>query len=86
MENTIENLPSPDKKNSARRNADNHFVTWERRTALVKQQATAASAHNDAKTDRLRALRLAKEAADREAAPEAPPKRAAAKRRIVIKA
>jgi hypothetical protein len=62
-------------------------VAWERRTALVKQQASAESAANDAKTDRLRALRLAKEAADREAAPQAaPPKRVAAKRRIVIKA
>jgi hypothetical protein len=44
------------------------FAAWEKRTALVKQQTTAESAHNDAKTIRLKALRLEKEAADAEAA------------------
>ncbi|MBA2589437.1 MAG: hypothetical protein H0U98_12525 [Alphaproteobacteria bacterium] len=44
------------------------FAAWEKRTALVKQQATAESAYNDAKTVRLKALRLEKEAADAEAA------------------
>jgi hypothetical protein len=86
LENPIENLPPPEKKNTARRNADSYFVTWERRTALVKQQVTAESTANDTKTARLRALRLAKEAAEKEAAPAKAPKRAAAKRKHVIKA
>jgi hypothetical protein len=54
------------------------FAAWEKRTALVKQQNTAESAYNDAKTIRLKALRLEKEAADAEAArlaPPAPPKK-----------
>lgn len=80
----IEN-PS-EKKNSARRAADSHFTAWERRTTLVKQQAMAQSAAMDANTGRLRALRLAKEEADRLSAPPAAPKRLAARRRIVIKA
>ena len=37
---------------------------WIQRTALVKQELAAASAANDAKTARLRALRLEKEAAE----------------------
>ena len=91
MEDTIENLPPPpEKKNTARRNADSYFVTWEKRTALVKQEMAAESAASDAKTDRLRALRLAKEAADKEAAdklgPAEAPKRAAVRRRTIIKA
>ncbi len=83
MENTIENLPTSEKKNSARRNAESHFVAWERRTALVKQQASAESAASDAKTIRLKALRLAKEAANMEAAPQAPKR---VKRKAIIKA
>lgn len=55
------------KQEAARRNADSYFVAWQQRTTLVKQQVAAESAANDAKTARLRALRLAKEAADREA-------------------
>jgi hypothetical protein len=61
---------------------------WEKRTQLVKQEMAAESAANDAKTARLRALRLEKEAAearlaekDDDAAP-VPKKRAV--RRIVI--
>jgi hypothetical protein len=44
------------------------FEAWEKRTALVKLQTNAESAANDAKTVKLRALRLAKEAEDAEAA------------------
>lgn len=46
------------------------------RTQLVKDQMAKESAANDAKTERLRALRLAKEAEDRETAVShpAPPK------------
>jgi hypothetical protein len=39
-------------------------LTSEHKTALAKQQSAAESSANDAKTARLRALRLAKEAAD----------------------
>ena len=41
---------------------------WQSRTDLVKQEAAAANKAADAKTARLRALRLAKEAEDAEAA------------------
>ena len=54
------------KKDAAFRNADSYFQTWQQRTSLVKQQAAAEAAANDAKTARLRALRLAKEEADKE--------------------
>jgi len=37
---------------------------WERRTAFVKQQCEVTSAANDAKTVRLKALRLEKERQD----------------------
>lgn len=68
MEIPIEKTPPyAPKGDVARRNADSYFVTWEKRTNLVKQQVAADSAANDAKSARLRALRLAKEAADREA-------------------
>jgi hypothetical protein len=70
MEVLIDTPPEQAKK--VRRNAQNQFQVWEQRTQLVKQQVAAASAHNDAKTIRLKALRLAKEAADKDAAPVAP--------------
>ena len=54
------------KKDAALRNADSYFETWRQRTSLVKQQAAAESAANDAKTARLRALRLAQEAANKD--------------------
>jgi len=76
----------PAKRDAARRDADTYFNAWQKRTVLVKEQVAAESAANDAKTNRLKALRLAKEAADGEAAAnvDTPPKRPA-KRRIVIK-
>lgn len=46
---------------------------WEQRTHLVKQEMAAESAAMDAKTMRLRALRLEKERQDAEAAPEGAP-------------
>ena len=55
-------------KKSAARTANGVFEAWEKRTALVKLQKNAESAASDAKTARLRALRLAKEAEDNEAA------------------
>jgi len=55
---------SPRQKEAAQRDANKYFLTSEHKTALAKQQTAAASSANDAKTARLRALRLAKEAAD----------------------
>ena len=70
MEATIKRTPT---QKDARRDADRHFVVWEQRTKLVKQLMADDSAVNDAKTAKLRALRLAKEEEDRKAAALAPP-------------
>lgn len=43
---------------------------WEQRTLLVKKEMAAASAANDAKTEKLRALRLEKERQEAEAQSE----------------
>jgi hypothetical protein len=75
MEDTIEKSHTSQQKEAARRNANNHFAVWEERTALVKQQVSAESAANDAKTAKLRALRLAKEEEDRKTAAAAPAKK-----------
>ena len=62
---------------------------WQQRTDMVKHQTNAESAANDAKTARLKALRLEKEKQDaiEAAANPAPPpparKRAAAVKRII---
>lgn len=66
---------NPSKK-SATRTAQAAFDAWEKRTQLVRLQTNAESAANDAKTARLKALRLEKEARDAEAArlnPQAAP-------------
>lgn len=65
-------ISDPKSKKTARA-ANGVFEAWEKRTALVKLQVNAESAANDAKTVKLRALRLAKEAEDAEAAKNAPP-------------
>lgn len=59
-------------RDQARQKADKAFNTWESRTQLVKAELAAASAANDAKTARLRALRLEKERLEAEAAALAP--------------
>lgn len=50
-----------EKQRSAARTPDALASAWERRTWLVKQELAAASAANDAKTARLKALRLERE-------------------------
>jgi hypothetical protein len=89
MEILIETTtPSTEQKEIARRKANSHFAVWEQRTALVKQLVAAESSANDAKTARLRALRLAKEMADKKAEAAdaaAAPKRRAKKRIQTIK-
>ena len=57
----------------ARKKAQNHFEAAEARTTLVKQIVQAENAALDARTAKLRALRLAKEEADRAAAAANPP-------------
>ena len=49
---------------------------WQTRTDMVKQETAAANAAADAKTARLKALRLEKEAQEAEAAAKKPPSRA----------
>ena len=70
-------------REAAGRTVRNVAQMWEDRTALVKQEMAAESAANDAKTARLRALRLEKEKQDAEARPATPaPAPAASKKRI----
>ena len=66
MEAPIDNPIQPRylQREAARRNADTLFNGRQQRLALAKQEAASQSAANDAKTIRLRALRLEKEAAD----------------------
>jgi hypothetical protein len=66
LEASIDN-PTPPRylqREAARRNADTLFTGRQQRVAQAKQEAASQSAANDAKTIRLKALRLEKEAAD----------------------
>ena len=57
-----------DPRDAARGKAQKYFTQSEQRDTLVKQEIEKERAAVDAKTAKLKALRLAKEAADREAA------------------
>jgi hypothetical protein len=72
--------PNEDRRTSARKRAQNHFTAAEARDTLVRQTIEKQSAATDAKIAKLRALRLAKEAADREAEALLPPEKPAAKK------
>ena len=72
------------KREAALRTANSAFQVWESRTQLVKQEMAAASAANDAKTARLKALRLEKEKQEAEEA-AANPTPAPAKKRATVK-
>ena len=61
------NAPT-DSRDAARGKAQKYFTQSEQRDTLVKQEIEKERAALDAKTAKLRALRLAKEAADAEAA------------------
>ena len=65
--------PRPGERDGARRRAQNHFELAEARTNLVKQMVDAERKALDTKTEKLKALRLAKEEADRVEAANAPP-------------
>ncbi len=64
---------TPGERDGARRRAQNHFELAEARTNLVKQMVDAERKALDTKTEKLKALRLAKEEADRIEAANAPP-------------
>jgi len=55
---------------------------WQTRTQMVKQQMDSESKANDAKTARLKALRLAKEQEDAEAQKHAPAPKPVRTRRV----
>ncbi len=85
---------SSDTRDAARGKAQKYFTQSEQRDTLVKQEIEKERAAVDAKTAKLKALRLAKEAADREAEeklaaeqasarPKAPAKRVRSKRSAV---
>jgi len=57
-----------DIRDSARRKANTHFTASEQRDAMVKKELEMERTAFDNRTAKLRALRLAKEAADQEAA------------------
>lgn len=54
-----------ERREALRRNAQSHFTHSERRDELVRQEIEKERAALDAKTAKLRALRLAKEATER---------------------
>ncbi|HEY0303184.1 MAG TPA: hypothetical protein VGC36_17690 [Rhizomicrobium sp.] len=60
--------PPPRDRDGARRKAQNHFEAAEARTNLVKKIMDGERAALDARTAKLRALRLAKEEEDRQSA------------------
>lgn len=63
---------TPSSRDRAARLFKNPADAWEERTQLVKREAEAERIAVDKKTARLKALRLEKEAAEREAAPPVP--------------
>jgi hypothetical protein len=65
--------PPPRDRDGARRRAQNHFEIAEARTSLVKQMVATENAALDARTAKLKAMRLAKEEADKAEAIANPP-------------
>jgi hypothetical protein len=64
---------STTERDAARTRAQQHFTASEQRDVQVKQMIESERAAVDARTTKLRALRLAKEEAERAAAANAPP-------------
>jgi len=65
--------PTDDRKNVAKRNAQDHFTATAQRDALAREEQGKQRAKTAAKIAKLRALRLAKEQADKNAALAKPP-------------
>ncbi|MGZ5934782.1 MAG: hypothetical protein ACXWLD_05985 [Rhizomicrobium sp.] len=76
-------------RDSARRKANTHFTASEQRDAMVKKELEQERHAFDTRTAKLKALRLAKEAADAEAAQKLaasqPPKPVKKKKAAAIK-
>lgn len=73
-DNSNNNISPPHRdRNGARRRAESQFAVADRRDTLVKKELEAERAASDAKTAKLRAMRLAKEEEERIAALNAPP-------------
>ncbi len=76
---------STTEREAARNRAQKHFTSSEQRDAQVRQQIEGERTAVDAKTAKLKAMRLAREEEDRVIAANAPPvkaKKAAAKPRV----
>jgi hypothetical protein len=67
-------------RDAARRKAQNHFTASEQRDTMVRQEMEKERAAVVAKTAKLKALRLAKEAEDKVAADKLAVEKAAAKK------
>ena len=70
-------------RETARRKAQDHFAAAEKRDTEVRQEIARQAAATAAQTAKLRALRLAKEEADRLAAPPPAPAPKTRKKRSV---
>lgn len=68
-----ENTPLSGKRAAVRKNAQDHFAASERRDSEVRKELERQQTAAAAQITKLRALRLAKEEADRQAAASAPP-------------
>lgn len=66
-------MPPAANRSAARTRAQNHFAAAEQRDTQVRKEIETQRAATAAQTAKLRALRLAKEEADRIAAADAPP-------------
>jgi hypothetical protein len=85
-----------ERREAVRRNAQSHFTHTERRDELVRQEIEKERAAVDAKTAKLKALRLAREATEkadaerlaveRAAAGVGAPKKTVARRKRTVKA
>ncbi len=71
---TEETTPPSGKRAAVRRNAQDHFAASERRDTEVRKELERQQTAATAKIAKLRALRLAKEEADRLAIANAPPR------------
>jgi hypothetical protein len=78
--------PTEERKDAVRRNAQSHFTHTERRDELVRNEIEKERAATDAKTAKLRALRLARDAAERELAQKTAGDKAATKKKGAAKA
>lgn len=77
---TDNNSQASRKREAALRTANGVFAAWEKRTQLVKDETAAHNAATDAKTARLKALRIEKEKQEADAAAAAPAEAPVAKK------